>query len=101
MNSLTGLIIALILLFLLSLAALVYVVPAWLDERRQRKATEAATERLRQRVREVRAEADAAKSALARCEAAALQATAAARKAGDSVALANELIAEATRASTK
>lgn len=82
-----------------ALVALAHVVPEWLDERRRRRASDEAAERLRQRVREVRAEADAAKDSLVRCQTEAAQAEATARKAGDSVALANELIAEAKRES--
>lgn len=98
MSGTTAALVVFVLLFLLALAGLILAVPAWFEERQRRRASEASAERLRQRVREVRAEADAVKDALSRCQAAAEQAAAAARKAGDTVALANELIAEASRA---
>lgn len=98
MNSVVLTAIVSTLLFLGTLALLVTLFSEWIDERRRRKTSEAAAERLRQRVREVRAEADAAKDALTRCETAAAEAAAAARKAGDSVTLANEIIAGARNA---
>lgn len=95
MSGLAWTAVVLLLLFLASLAGLVFVVPSWLEERHRRKCSEEAAERLRQRVREVRAETDAAKDALSRCEAAAIAAAGAARKAGDDVDVANEAIRKA------
>lgn len=89
--------IVLLLLVLALSAALLSLLPRWLDERARRIASDDAAERLRQRVREVRAEADATKDALTRCHEAAAAVEAAARKAGDAVDIANAIIAGAPR----
>ena len=51
-----GAVIVLSLLFVVALAGVVFLLPAWLEERHRRKCSEAAAERLRQRVRELRSE---------------------------------------------
>lgn len=97
-----GAVIVLSLLVLLLIGLTVFLLPEWLEERQRRRCTEEAAERLRQRVRDVRLEADANRDALTRCRQAVLALEAAARKVGDPVAVANEVIlgAETTRAPT-
>lgn len=92
-----GAVVALFLLVVVLIGVVVFLLPEWMEERHRRRSSEEAAERLRQRVREVRAEADAAKDALVRCQQAAAALESAARKLGDPVDVANELIVGAEK----
>jgi len=94
MRGLVGAVIVLFLLLVGALAMLAIALPEWMNERQRRKCSEEAAERLRQRVREVRAEADAAKDELLKCRETAIDREAEDKKTLDPVDIANAAIAE-------